>query len=269
MAGEEAFTGALVEGAVIGGMKALGTYGPAWAGSLAKIQLAGTLAKPAAGAAAVWLLAQPWDDEAITKVFNDWRTINLKVAHLRTREWDDELKAIQAAWPEGADRRAFDTFMGVVYHEVQQLETAALQMANAVQSAQSDISKIVNNAGVVVDSLLGIIIASEIAELIGKRLMASPTPATVAMGTAMVAAANATKASSGLLLMGTAVNTIVGATAAIIFSMGNLTALMSADNQFPMPQANLDSDGTDGKTDFDDITRRSATRSPGEGWSYT
>lgn len=269
MAGEEAFTGAIAEGAVIGGMKVLGTYGPAWAASLAKIQLAGTLARPAAGAAAVWLLAQPWGDEAISKVFNDWRTINLKLTHLRTREWDNELKAIQAAWPEGEDRKAFDRFMGVVYQEVQQLETAALQMANAVQNAQSDIQKIVNNAGVVVDSLLGIIIASEIAELIGKQMMASAVPPIAAKGAVVVAMAQATQASSGLLLMGTAVNTIVGATAAIIFSMGNLTALMSADNQFPMPQANLDSDGTDGKTDFDDITRRSAVRSPGEGWSYT
>ncbi|MGJ6963058.1 hypothetical protein ACSDR0_14215 [Streptosporangium sp. G11] len=269
MAGEEAFTGAVAEGAVIGGMKLLGTYGPAWAASLAKIQLAGTLARPAAGAAAVWLLAQPWGDEAITKVFNDWRTINMKLSHLRNREWDNELKAVQAAWPEGEDRKAFDTFMGVVYQEVQQLETAALQMATAVQNAQSDIQKIVNNAGVVVDSLLGIIIASEIAELIGKQMVASAVPPIAAKGAVVVALAQATQASSGLLLMGTAVNTVVGATAAIIFSMGNLTSLMSADNQFPIPQANLDSDGTDGKTDFDDIMRRSAVRSPGEGWSYT
>ncbi|WP_440064249.1 hypothetical protein [Streptosporangium sp. OZ121] len=269
MAGEEVFIGAVAGGAVIGGMKVLGKIGPSWAASLAKIQLAGTLAKPAAGAAAVWLLAQPWDDDAITKVFNDWRTINLKLLHMRIREWDNELKAVQAAWPEGEDRKAFDRFMAVVHQEALQTETAATQMANAVQDAQSDIQKIVNNAGVIVDSLLGIIIASEIAELIGKQMMASAVPPIAAKGAVVVAMAQATQASSGLLLMGTAVNAIVGATAAIIFSMGNLTALMSADNQFPMPQANLNSDGTDGKTDFDDITRRSAVRSPGEGWSYT
>ncbi|MFI6512443.1 hypothetical protein ACIBCT_32965 [Streptosporangium sp. NPDC050855] len=273
MAGEEVLTGAGIETAVLGGMKALGKYGPSWAASLAKIELAGKLAKPAAGAAAVWLLARPWDDEAISKVFNDWRTINLKLSHLRNREWDTKLKAVQAAWPEGDDRAAFDRFMGVVHQEVQQLETAALQMANAVQSAQSDIHKIVNTAGVVVNSLLGIIIASEIAQLIGKQMQAAAAaagpaaPVIAAQGKALEAAAKATQASSGLILMGTAVNTIVGITASLLFSMGNLTSLMSMDNQFPMAQANLDSDGTDGRTDFDDITRRSVSRSS-EGWSY-
>jgi hypothetical protein len=43
---------------------------------------------------------------------------------------------------------------------------------------------------------------------------------------------------------------------------------MSANNQFPQPQANLDSDGADGKTDFDDIRRRSVSRSGKDGWSY-
>ncbi|MFF5246217.1 hypothetical protein ACFY3V_18195 [Streptosporangium sp. NPDC000095] len=269
MAGEEAFTGAIAGVATIGGMKLLGTYGPAWAATLAKIQLAGTLAKPAAGAAAVWLLAQPGDDQAITEAFNDWRTVNLKLLHLRTREWDNEVKAVQAAWPEGEDRKAFDRFMAIVFQEVQQLETAASQMATAVQGAQSEIHKIVNNAGTIVDSLLGIIIASEIVELIGKQMMASAVPPVAAQGATLVAIAKATQESSGLLLMGTTVNAVVGATAAVIFSLGNLTALMGADNQFPLPQANLDSDGTDGRTDFDDIVRKSATRSPGEGWSYT
>jgi|GEM_PF-4062050 len=269
MAGEEAFTGAVAGGTTIGAMKLLGTYGPKWAATLAKIELAGTLAKPAAGAAAIWLLAQPGDDQAITAAFNDWRTINTKLTYLRIQEWGKTIQAVQAAWPEGEDRKAFDRFMGIVFQEVQQLESAAARMADAVQDAQSEIHKIVNNAGLIVDSLLGIIIASEIVQLIGKQMMATGVPPVVAQGATLVAAAKATQESSGLLLMGATVNAIAGATVAVILSMGNLTALMGADNQFPLPQANLDSDGTDGKTDFDDIVRKSATRSPGEGWSYT
>ncbi|MEU4830825.1 hypothetical protein [Streptosporangium sp. NPDC023615] len=273
MAGEEVFTGAAVEGAVLAGMKLLGSYGPSWAASLAKIELAGKLAKPAAGAAAVWLLARPWDDDAISKAFNDWRTVNLKLTHLRTREWDTKLKKIQDAWPEGSDRQAFDRFMGVVHQEVQQLEMAALQMANAIQGAQSEIHKIVNTAGVVVNGLLAIIIASEIAQLIGKKMQVAAAaagplaPVLAAQGKVIEAAAKATQASAGLILMSATINAIGGMLAALIFSMGNLTALMSVKNQFPMAQANLDSDGTDGRTDFGDITRRSVSRSP-EGWSY-
>ncbi|GAT67489.1 hypothetical protein HS048_31885 [Planomonospora sp. ID91781] len=274
MAGEEPLTGLIGQTAVIAGMKALGTYGPAWASTMAKIQLAGKLAKPAAGAGAVWLLAQPWGDEQITKVWNDWRTVNLKLMHLRMREWDTKLKAVQDAWPEGADRRAFDRFMAVVFHEVIQTENAAAQMATSVQNAQSEIHKIVDNAGTVINALLGVIITSEIMQLIGSRMQAvgaaNPTPAGAALvvkGKAIQSMAEATKDSSGLILMGTAVNAVVGATAALIFSLGNLSALMSADNQFPLPQANLDSDGTDGRTDFDDIRRRSVQQSGSEGWS--
>lgn len=106
---------------------------------LAKIQLAGTLAKPAAGAAAVWLLAQPGDDQAITEAFNDWRTVNLKLLHLRTREWDNEVKAVQAAWPEGEDRKAFDRFMSIVFQEADDgPEQARRPSGGAVQARAAD-----------------------------------------------------------------------------------------------------------------------------------
>lgn len=295
MAGEEVFTGAAAGTGALVGMKLLGTYGPSWLSTMARIDLAGKLAKPAMGAAGVWLLAQPWGDDKITQAWNDWRTVNVKLTHLRTKEWDGKLQAIQKAWPEGNDRKAFDKFMGVVYQEIQQLETAALQMANAVQSAQTEIHKIVTTAGIVVDTLLGIIIASEIMQLVGKGLstagaalearaaaMVPANPVMVAAKTAMhgmarklittgarmQSMASATKDSHALILMGTTVNAVTGVMATLIFSLGNLGAIFSTSNQFPKPQANLDSNGSDGKTDFDDIRRRSVAKSRDEGWSY-
>ncbi|NUW43909.1 hypothetical protein [Nonomuraea rhodomycinica] len=295
MAGDEVFTTALYEVGGLAVMKTLGKIGPSWASTMARIDLAGKLARPAAGAAAIWIMAQPWDDEQITKVWNDWRTVNLKLMHLRTREWDGKLQAIKDAWPEGEDRKAFDEFAAVVYQEIQQFETAAMQMAAAVQNAQSDIHKIVNNAGIMVDVLLGLIILSELFQLVGKQIsqagaslaarasaMVAGNPATLAVKVAMTKAAHqmvttgarmqstatATKDTHAMLLMGTTVNAVTGIMAALIFSLGNLSALHSADNQFPRPQANLDSNGNDGKMDFDDIRRRSVQKSGSEGWSY-
>ncbi|MFF5208742.1 hypothetical protein [Streptosporangium sp. NPDC000396] len=298
MPGEEFGTVAAGEGATIGLMAALGKIFPVWAKSMAKIELAGKLAKPAAGAGAIWALAQPWDDDAISKAWNDWRTVNMRLAHLRFREWDDKLKAIQAAWPEGEDRKAFDRFMQRVYHEIYQFETATGQMATAVQNAQSNIHRIVNTSGAFVDSMLGIIILSELMQFYGYRLVAHgeklvaeaakipPVPAyglakikllgTAALfikrGEAVMAKAMATKDSSGLFLMGGTISAIVGVSATLIFSLGDLLGLASADNQFPQPQINLGSDGQaedSSKTDFDDIKRGSVAKSGKEGWTYT
>ncbi|MDP9865564.1 MULTISPECIES: hypothetical protein [Streptosporangium] len=298
MPGEELGVLGGAELATIGGMLALGRIAPNWAATMKKIDLAGKLAAPAIGAAAIWALAQPWDDDAISKAWNDWRTVNLKVLHLRTREWDQKLAKIQAAWPEGADRRAFDKFMQVVYHEVQQFETAAGQMAGAVQSAQSNVNRIVNTCGLFIDSLLAIMISSEIMQLFGYRVeaagdvliaransMPAGDPATAALkmsalikggqvkvrGMGIQAKATATKQSSALFLMGGTITAVVGISATVLFSLGDLIGLTSADNQFPQPQVNLDSGGLPGdasKTDFDDIKRGSVQRSGDEGWSY-
>jgi hypothetical protein len=295
--GEELGAAGGIEAGAIGAMLALGKIAPVWAQTMAKIELAGKLSAPAIGAGAIWGLAQPWDDDGVTKAWGDWRVVNLKLAELRTREWDKKVKAIADAWPEGADRRAFDDFMERVYHEVQQFETATMQMAGAVQSAQSNIHRIINTCGIFIDSLLAIIIASELMQLFGHRVevagitmiasaQAIPiTPATVAERTALMnrgvelqarglgikVKATATKDTSGLFLMGGTMTAVVGVSAAVLFSLGDLVGLASADNQFPQPQLNHGSSGIGseaGQTDFDDIRRGSVKESGDEGWTY-
>ncbi|AWS46350.1 hypothetical protein DKM19_38685 [Streptosporangium sp. 'caverna'] len=279
-------------------MLGLGKIFPVWAATMAKIELAGKLAIPAGGATAIWALAQPWDDDAVTKAWGDWRVANLKITEFRTRELDKKIAAITAAWPEGADRRAFDRFMEIVSHEVQQFETATGQMAGAVQSAQTSVHRVINTCGIFVDSLLAIIIASELMQLFGHRMQAMGTetmtranlmpltPATAvaraalmssgiqmaARGAAIKTKATATKNSSALFLMGGTASAVVGVSAALLFNMGDLTSLATMDNQFPQPQLNLGSDGrgsSAGDTDFDDIRRRSVKESGDEGWTYT
>jgi hypothetical protein len=295
--GEELGVFGGIEAGTIGAMLGIGKILPVWAATMAKVELAGKLAVPAVGAAAIWALAQPWDDDAVTKAVSDWRVASLKLTELRTREWDKKLAAIGEAWPEGADRRAFDRFMEIVYHEVQQFETATGQMAGAVQSAQSNIHRIVNTCGLFVDSLLAIIIASEVMQLFGHRMQAigaamiaranvmPVTPATTAArlalmargnqiqmrGTAIKTKATATKNTSALFLMGGTATAVVGVSAALLFSMGDLIGLVSIGNQFPQPQLNLYSSGQGseaGQTDFDDIKRGSVKESGDEGWSY-
>ncbi|MEV6861108.1 hypothetical protein AB0M44_08905 [Streptosporangium subroseum] len=90
-------------------------------------------------------------------------------------------------------------------------------------------------------------------------------------GTAIKTKATATKNTSALFLMGGTATAVVGVSAALLFSMGDLIGLVSIDNQFPQPQLNLCSSGQGseaGQTDFDDIKRGSVKEPGDEGWSY-
>jgi hypothetical protein len=93
----------------------------------------------------------------------------------------------------------------------------------------------------------------------------------LARGLGIKVKATATKDSSGLFLMGGTMTAVVGVSAAVLFSLGDLAGLASTDNQFPQPQLNLGSSGQGseaGQTDFDDIRRGSVKESGDEGWTY-
>jgi hypothetical protein len=222
-----------------------------WIPAFKTIQWGGKLAWPAAAAGAVWLGVKPWGDDEIQRSWNAWRTATVKLQSIRINgDWADKVKAIQAAWPEGADRKAFDKFIGTVWEEMYQTEQAAASIGEAVQTAQTQIHQIMHTVGIVADLLLATIIAAEIAEAF------APTSAMAA----------AVKSTTAAVLMGVTITGAGSVVAALIYNLGNISALMSSDTRFPQPQPNRYSDSFTSDTDFKDI--KVQNRHHKGGWTY-
>ncbi|MEV5748223.1 hypothetical protein AB0L00_10430 [Actinoallomurus sp. NPDC052308] len=246
MAGEgEAYTAGVEVGAM-GLMKLLARWIPAFS----KIQFAGRLAIPAAGAGAIWLLAKPWGDDDIEKSWNAWRSASQNLQDMRFNDWDNKVKAIQAAWPEGADRQQFDKFIATVKNEFYQTDQALGAMSTAVQNAQTQIHQIMHTVGIVADLLLATIIACELAEA------AFPPDAPIV---------EALKNATGAVLMGVTAVGVGSVVVALLYNLGNIAALASSETAFPQPQPNRGSGSLTKNTDFDDIKVQNTQHG---GWTY-
>lgn len=241
---KEAWT-VVAEGVGVGVMKLMGRWFPAFT----KIQFAGRLAFPAAGAAAVWLLAKPWGDDDIEKSWNTWRTASQNLQDMRFNDWDAKVKAIQAAWPEGQDRQQFDRFIATVKNEFYQTDQALGTIATGVQTAQTQIHQIMHTVGIVADLLLAALIALELAE-------AGFPP--------LAALAEAIKDATGAVMMGVTVAGVGSIMASLLYNLGNFSALASSDTTFPHPQPNRGSSNLY-DTDFDDIKVSNVQHG---GWTY-
>jgi hypothetical protein len=242
--GDIAVAGA--EGAALGLMKLASIR---WVAAWRTIELFKSLAPAAAGAGVAWLLVKPWGDDEITQSWNAWLTASSKLGATRVHgDWTDRLTAIQKAWPEGADRKAFDRFMGIVWEEMFQTEQATLALGSAVQKAQTQIEQMMHIVGLIADTLLAIIIASEFFELVNPA-------AAVAMRTATTG-----------VLMGVTTSAVTILPVILVYNLGNLSGMLSNGAGFPQPQPNRFSSSLDSDTDFKDI--KVQNRRHKGGWTY-
>jgi hypothetical protein len=233
------------EVAVLGIMKLMGR----WVTAFSKIQWAGRLAIPAAGAGAIWLLAKPWGDDKIETSWNTWRSASQNLQDMRFNDWDNKVKAIQAAWPEGTDRQQFDKFIATVKNEFYQTDQALGTIATGVQTAQTQIHQIMHTVGIVADLLLATLIALEAAEAI------FPPDAAIV---------EALKSATGAVMMGVTVAGVGSVVAALLYNLGNFSALASSDTTFPHPQPNRGSSNLH-DTDFNDVKVSNVQHG---GWTY-
>jgi hypothetical protein len=247
--GPEAVAG--VEFAAMVGMNKLLSI---WIPTMKELQMAGKIAIPAVGAAALWALVKPWHDAEIQDSWNAWRTAAQQLQDIRFGDWDEKVKAIQAAWPaESKDRKAFDKFIKTVKLEMLQTEQAMAKTADTVQAIQTEIHQIMYQVGYTADLLLSLIIAYEIAELY------DPNPIAKAI---MEVMKNATAA----VLMGvtaTGAGIIIGV---LIMHMSDIATLSSSDTGFPIAQPNRGSSSLHSNTDFKDIKVQNV---PEKGWTYS
>jgi hypothetical protein len=220
-----------------------------WVPAFTTIQFAGRLAWPAAAAGGVWLIAKPWGDTEIQNSWSAWRTASQQLQDMRFNDWGEKVKAIKAAWPDGEDSQAFDTFIKTVRVEMAQTEQAMGKIADAVQTCQTQIHEIMNTVGFVADLLLASIIAAELAEAF------FPSSAI----------AEAMKNATAAVLMGVTAASVGAVVAAVIYNLGNISALLSSDTVFPHPQPNRSGASFDSNTDFKDIRVQNAQD---KGWTY-
>jgi hypothetical protein len=247
-------TGAIAGGetGLLAGMRALGEVRllAKWFATFQKIELAGKLAPAAVAASGVWLLAKP-NDAAIERSLTTWRTVALQLQGIRILTWADKIKAIQAAWPDGADSKAFEAFTKTVWQEMYQTENAAALIASAVQNIQSQIHQAMTTVGILVDVLLAMIIAFEIIQF------ANPAVAVIAQ---------AQQGALSGVLVGVSYGYIGIATAIMIYNMGTFSGLASSGPGFPQPMPNLGSTSFTSDTDFKDIKVQNRQRKGG--WTY-
>lgn len=223
---------------------------PKWAATLGKMQLAGRLASPAVGADVIWALSQPWSDDEISRCWNAWLTAYNRMYNIRFHEWTDKVKAIQAAWPNGADRRAFDRFIGEVWDELIEVENSHKMIADTIQGTQNRIHDIVDTALLTSTALLTVLIASEFAEAAFPGSM---------IGTMM-------KNAAGALMKGAAAVGIGAIVVEVMRSLSDVAELAATDAKFPIPQLNRY-----GGDSFRDITIdnvAAARRGDPIGWAY-